>query len=171
MECTLLKKKDTKKEIIIEPKPVFVLAVICFIIIIITLYKIEIFKRFVDSQKQDNQLELEAIDGEENQEKQRKETALTYLIVLGIAFIVICGWFFIVLLKGSEDLFLKNLRTVTFTKIIIDNVIPIIIILRNDSMFNIFKCHVYQHFHIIHIFKRCLCPNNQIEPMIELNAL
>ena len=102
--------------------------------------------------------------------EKRKETALTYLIVLGIAFIVICGWFFIVLLKGSEDLLLKNLRTVTFTKIIIDNVIPIILILRNDSMFDFFKSHyVYQHFHYIHTFKRCLCPN-RIEPMIELNA-
>ena len=90
--------------------------------------------------------------------------------MLGIAFIVICGWFFIVLLKGSEDLLLKNLRTVTFTKIIIDNVIPIILILRNDSMFDFFKSHyIYQHLHIIHIFKKCLCPN-QIEPMIELNA-
>ena len=129
----------------------------------------------MDSQKHSPQLELETIDGNENQDnsirEQRKENALTYLIVLGIAFIVICGWFFIVLLKESQDLLLKNLRTVTFTKIIIDNIIPIILIIRNDSMFKFFKIHyVYKHFHVKHIFKRCLCPN-QIEPMIEVNVL
>ena len=150
---------------IIEPKPVFVLAIICFIIMIITLYKIETFKRYVDSQKHGNENQDNSI------REQRKENALTYLIVLGIAFIVICGWFFIVLLKESQDLLLKNLRTVTFTKIIIDNIIPIILIIRNDSMFKFFKIHyVYKHFHVKHIFKRCLCPN-QIEPMIEVNVL
>ena len=142
---------------------------------IITLYKIETFKRYVDSQKHSPQLKLETIDGNENQDnsirEQRKENALTYLIVLGIAFIVICGWFFIVLLKESQDLLLKNLRTVTFTKIIIDNIIPIILIIRNDSIFKFFKIHyVYKHFHVKDIFKRCLCPN-QIEPMIEVNVL
>ena len=40
---------------------------------IITLYKIETFKRYVDSQKHSPQLKLETIDGKENQDNSIRE--------------------------------------------------------------------------------------------------
>ena len=134
--------------------PFIIVMVVCLKIMIFTQYKIEKFNQSVDSQHQDVQLE-EA--GQENQNYFN-----TYRIVLIMIFFFIISVPIYHLLRGPS--YELTLRLIAMKHIILHNVIPIIFIVRNDTLFCFMKIQILK-------ILKCKCRNNQIEPMIELNVL
>ena len=139
--------------------PFIITMVVCLMIMIFTQYKIEKFNQSVDSQHQDVQLE-EA--GQENQDYFNTYSKNTYRIVLTIIFFFIISTPIYHLLRGPS--YELTLRLIAMKHIIFHNVIPIILIVQNDTLFCFMKIQILK-------ILKCKCRNNQIEPMIELNVL
>ena len=106
-------------------KPLTFAFLICLIILILTQYKIEKFKKSVDSQAQFDQMETS-----------------TNRIEIGVLCISILIVLFMALWKTdsvNEILLLKKILIVQFIN---TNVIPIIFIVRNENMCSYFKCNI-----------------------------
>ena len=121
----LLTGKESKDDSLFPVKPMIFSLFICLIILILTQYQIEKFKKSVDSQAQFDQMETS-----------------TNRIEIG----VLCISILIVLFMASwktdsvnEILLLKKILIVQFIN---TNVIPIIFIVRNENMCSYFKCNI-----------------------------
>ena len=89
----------------------------------------------------------------------------TYRIVFTIIIVMLISMALFILITPPEHMYIKMLRFVSIKQLIIANIIPIILIIRNDNISSYFKSQISK------ILKSCWCKNNQIEPIIELNVL
>ena len=145
-------------------------------ILIFTQYKIEKFNQSVDSQQQDVQVQGDPHGniymgnpveeaGEENQNSSNTYISKnTYRIVLIILFVSLTSVVLFIFLTPWVHFYDITLRVSTIKYVILHNVIPIIFIVRNDTLFCFMKIQIMK-------ILKCKCRNNQIEPMIELNVL
>ena len=160
-----------------KPIPFFITVGVCVGILIFTQYKIEKFNQSVDSQQQDVQVQgdphgnFQAGDpveeaGEENQKfSDTYISKNTYRIVLIILFVYFTSVALLFTFLTPWVHFHDIIHRVTAIKyMILHNVIPIIFIVRNDTLFCFMKIQIMK-------ILKCKCRNNQIEPMIELNVL
>ena len=115
--------KDSNDDNLFPGKPVIFAAFICLIILILTQYQIEKFKKSVDSQAQFDQMET--------------STNRIEICVLCISILIVL---FTALLK--TDSFDKILKKMLIVQFINTNVIPIIFIVRNENMCSYFKCNI-----------------------------
>ena len=145
-----------------KPIPFFITIGVFGIILIFTQYKIEKFNQSVDSQQQD--VQVEEAGGEENQNFSDKYSKNTYRIVLIILFLFLISVALFTFLTPWVHFNDITLRLSTIKYVILHNVIPIIFIVRNDTLFCFMKIQIMK-------ILKCKCRNNQIEPMIELNVL
>ena len=104
-------------------KPLTFAFFICLIILFLTQYKIEKFKKSVDSQAPFEQMKIS-----------------TNRIEIGVLCISILIVLFTALLK--TDSFDKILKKMLIVQFINTNVIPIIFIVRNENMYSYFKCNL-----------------------------
>ena len=121
----------------VSVKPMIFAVSICLIILILTQYQIEKYKKSVDSQVQFGQ--LEASKG--NQEFDCKyNITSTNRIEIGVLCISVLVVLFMSLwTTDSTDKLLKRIVIVQFIN---TNVIPIIFIVRNENMYSYFKCKI-----------------------------
>ena len=116
----ILTGEESKDDNLFPVKPMILALFICLIILILTQYQIEKFKKSVDSQAQFDQMET--------------STNRIEICVLCISILIVL---FTALLKtDSFDEILKKMLIVQFIN---TNVIPIIFIVRNENMYSYFK--------------------------------
>ena len=131
---------------------------VCGMILVFTQCKIEKFNRSVASQQQDVQVE-------ENQNSSDRYRNSTIRIALIILFLLLTSvTMYHLLVRRPWVNILDILRTRTLKEITLYNIIPMIFIVRNDTLFCFVKIQILK-------ILKCKCKNNQIEPMIELNVL
>ena len=119
----LLTGKESKDDSLFPVKPIIFSVLICLIILILTQYQIEKFKKSVDCQAQFDQMETS-----------------TNRIEIGVLCISILIVLFIALWKtDSVNEILKKMLIVQFIN---TNVIPIVFIVRNENMYSYFKCNI-----------------------------
>ena len=150
-------------------RPILIPSMIALIVLIITEYKIDKFRKSVDSQEQF--YEVQAIEEEEEEEEKEERNCTNYCrkyslrVVIGILSIhVLCTILYIVNFASQENLDIVRLRRISIIKLVIENIIPFVLIVRNQKLFCFFKAQ------ILTILKLCKLRKNQIEP-IELNVL
>ena len=149
----------------VEPEPLpklptlmLIMLGINLMILIFTQYKIEKFNQSVDSQQQHVE---EA--GEEYQNFADTYSKNTYRILLLILCILFTSVVIYFLLSDWSDIIII-VKAITIKHMILHNIIPIIFIVRSEPLFCFIKIQILK-------ILKCKCRNNQIEPMIELNAL
>ena len=148
---------DTKTDAA-KPIPFFITIGVCGIILVFTQCKIEKFNQSVASQQQDVQVE-------ENQNSSDRYRNCTIRIALMILFLLLTSvTMYHLLVRRPWVNILDISRTRTLKEIILYNIIPMIFIVRNDTLFCFMKIQILK-------ILKCKCRNNQIEPMIELNVL
>ena len=116
--------------------PIWIFLMISLIVLIITDYRIDKFRKSVDSQHQFN----------EEQTAEEEIHCIYYCrkyslrVVSGILFTFIsCIILFIVIFAFQENLDLKRLRKISINYIIMENIIPFVLIVRNQKLFCFFK--------------------------------
>ena len=143
-------------------RPILIPSMIALIVLIITEYKIDKFRKSVDSQEQF--YEVQAIEEERNCTNYCRKYSLR--VVIGILSIhVLCTILYIVNFTSQENLDIIRLRRISIIKLVIENIIPFVLIVRNQKLFCFFKAQ------ILTILKLCKLKKNQIEPMIQLNVI
>ena len=149
----------------INSKPNMIVAMIGMIVLIITEYKIIKFKKSVDSRQQFD--EIPAAAGEEEGNCICYFKKYSDRIVFGILFVLFLCTFLYSVINNLHliDLSLRRLRRISFQNTVTQNIIPIILIVRNPKMFYFFKSEIFS------ILRICKLNKNQIKPaMIELNV-
>ena len=128
------------------PKILFISPIFCVTILIVTQYKIEMFKKSVDVQAKFDQLDVEMSNQENNRTNYNKNTVR---IVLSLSSI---GLFFIIL-KTLNYYYYPDynhfLLTSSALHFIYNIAIPVIFIIRNDNLYH------FCQFQIMQIFKCC----------------
>ena len=165
--CYVASGKNIENGFSAKPVPFFITMGICVMILIFTQCKIEKFNKSVDSQQQDVQGQDDPVEeaGEENQNSSNTYISKnTYRIVLIILFLFLISVALFTFLTPWVHFYDITLRVSTIKYVILHNVIPIIFIVRNDTLFCFMKIQIMK-------ILKCKCRNNQIEPMIELNVL
>ena len=134
----LLTGKESNDDNWSPAKPVVFAVIICLIILILTQYQIEKFKKTVDSQAQFDQLE-EASDSSQEFDCNYSKITNTNRIEIGVLGISVLVVLFMSLWKADSHVKLQKTLIVQFIN---TNVIPIIFIVRNENMYSIFKCNI-----------------------------
>ena len=128
------------------PKILFISPIFCVTILIVTQYKIEMFKKSVDVQAKFDQLDVEMSNQENNRTNYNKNTVR---IVLSLSSI---GLFFIIL-KTLNYYYFPDYNHFLLTNsalfFIYNIAIPVIFIIRNDNLYH------FCQFQIMQIFKCC----------------
>ena len=135
----LLTGKESNDDNLTPAKPVVFAIFICLIILILTQYQIEKFKKTVDSQAQFDQLEASEGNQEFDCNYKITNTNRIEIGVLGISVLVIL---FMSLWNADTDSYVKSLKHILTVQFITTNVVPIIFIVRNEKMYSIFKCNI-----------------------------
>ena len=134
--------KESNDFNLLPVKPMILAVAICLIILILTQYKIEMFKKSVESQAaQFDQLEA-CTSKEGNQDEfyckyNIKNTHRIEITVLSITFLELV--FMSLWETDSTDKLLLKILIVQFIN---TNVIPILFIVRNENMYTIFKYNI-----------------------------
>ena len=128
-------------------------AIICLIILIVTQYQIEMFRKSVDLRGRLHQLEVWHYEGEENQEYNNESNNYykmnTNRIILCLSLVVlvlVIGVGSKVIVRITGDLYNGWLQFTTVLHFILTIVIPMIFIIRNDNLYNLFKCQIIKFF-------------------------
>ena len=128
-------------------------AIICLIILIVTQYQIEMFRKSVDLRGRLHQLEVWHYEGEENQECNNESNNYykmnTNRIILCLSLVVlvlVIGVGSKVIVRITGDLYNGWLQFTTVLHFILTIVIPMIFIIRNDDLYNLFKCQIIKFF-------------------------
>ena len=170
-EYCLITGKKIEKDIFITSRSNIIPLSIGVIVLFITEYKIYKFKKCVDHQQK---LDAIQVSGEEEEEERngihnyckKNSNRIITLIVFGIVFTFFIS---IILYKvnvlSGKDLDLKRLRSIAIQNLVMQNIIPLILIVRNQKLFCFFEAQ------ILTILRSCKLRKNQIEPMIELNVI
>ena len=130
-------------------------AIICLIILIVTQYHIEMFRKSVDLRGRLHQLEVWHYEGEENQECNNESNKYykmnTNRIILCLSLVVlvlVIGVGSKVIVRITGDLYNGWLQFTTVLHFILTIVIPMIFIIRNDNLYNLFKCQIIKFFEL-----------------------
>ena len=143
---------------VVKPIPFFITVGVCGIILVFTQCKIEKFNQSVASQQQDVQVE----ENQNSSDTYRNNTIRITLIILFLSLTSVTMYHLLTCRPWVNILDL--LRIHTLKEITLYNIIPMIFIVRNDTLFCFVKIQILK-------ILKCKCRNNQIEPMIELNVL
>ena len=119
--------------------PILFAVFICLIILILTQYHIENFKKIVDSQTRFDQLE-EASTGNQEFGCTKYNITNTYRIEIGVLSITVLVVLFMPLWKSDSAG--KLLAKTLIVQFISTNAIPIMFIVRNENMYSYFKCKI-----------------------------
>ena len=150
----------------INSKPNMIVAMIGMIVLIFTEYKISKLKKSVDSRQQCDEMPAE----EEGRNCIHYFKKYSDRIVFCILFaLLLCTFLYSVqpniVTNLHLGLSLRRLRRICFQNTITQNIIPIILIVRNPKMFYFFRSEIFS------IFRICKLNKNQIKPaMIKLNV-
>ena len=153
------------------PLPIAIGISTCIVIFIFTQYKIERFNQSVDAQQQQHPQPVQhQQEREENQDQNvsQENSKYTYRIALAIIIALIVSFMLFRVMQppSPKHLYIKMLRLISIKLLILNNTIPIILIIRSGNISSFFKSQ------IIKILKSCRnCKNNQIEPIVELNVV
>ena len=134
----LLTGKFKSSDSLIHSKPILCATLLCTSISIFTHRKIEKFKKHVDSQRNFDQLE----DGEESQEINTMDCELgttttgRILVAIGCIINTIIIIYMFIKVKDHAIRRLEALLLIHFFNL---NVIPMILVMRNENIFNFFK--------------------------------
>ena len=151
----LLTEPDRLKisENLIHSKPILIVTFICSIISIFSHYKIEKFKKHVDSQRKFDQLEeVEECQEQDNEDCELGKNTGNIIIAVGcvINLIVIIYMFNI-----TKEIVIRRHEALLLIHFLDLNVIPMIFAVRNENIFNFFKneikmyCLFILHYYLI----------------------
>ena len=128
----LLSDSDIKNDNLITSKPLFIVILICLTTSIVIHYKIEIFKKHVDSQSE---------AGEKYQEGNCEYSMNTgrIIICIGSILILIMILYMLNIRTEIEDLYFRWHEGLALIQFFNLNVIPMIFIVRNVNMLHFFK--------------------------------
>ena len=142
-------EKCTRHGILMQPdlpKMLFISLLVCVIILIVTQYKIEMFKKSVDAQAKFDQLDEDRNNQESIKTNYNKNTVR---ILLSLSFV---GLFFFLLVLSSYYLTLSSpeyihLLITSSTLIFVFNIaIPVIYIVRNENLYHFCQCQIMKIF-------------------------
>ena len=159
----LLIGKTKTSENLIHSKPILAIVLVCSIISIFTHYKIEKFKKHVDSQRKFDQLEGGEAERQEGDIVDCEFGTNTgkILIALGCVINLIVIIYMFNVTKEIEIRRHEALLLIHFFNL---NVLPMILVVRNENIFNFFKneikmkCLYIINFPLI-VFNVIVCSN------------
>ena len=162
----LLTGKNHENKRFMYSTPTLIASMICLIILIVTEYRIEKFKKSVDSQQQLYEIQVMG-------EEEKRNCLLNYLkkisdrIVFRILFLLLLLFIIIRIFNSAplKGIYILRLRRISIVNIVMLNIIPLILIVRNQKLFCFFKAQLSTTLRLFTLKK------NQIEPIIELNVL
>ena len=135
--------------------PMLIVKIICFLILFVTQYKIEMFSKYVDSKRKFYQLEEGAAAEADDQERNCKYNKVNIRIIL----VILCVLFlltFVILLETTENLYIQRLKVIVVIVLINFNIIPMLFIATNKNLYCFFKNQVMKiMFRIICLKKKC----------------
>ena len=139
------------------------------VVLIITEYKIYKFKKCVDSQHELDEIQVR---GEEEEEgncihyfRKNSDRIIFGIILTFLLFTFVYNIVNLNLTLNFNFLNLRRLIRICIQNLVTQNIIPIILIVRNPKLFCFFKAEFFS------IFRLCKLKKNQIEPMIQLNVI
>ena len=123
---------DMKNDSLIRSKPLFFVILILFTTSIVIHYRIEIFKKQVDSQSE---------AGENYQEGNCEYSMNTgrIIICIGSILILIMVFYLCTIETDMENFFIRRHESLALMQFFNMNVIPMILIVRNENMLHFFK--------------------------------
>ena len=131
----------------LQPKVLFISSIFCVILLIVTQYKIEMFKKSVDVKAKFDQLDEDENNQESNSTNYKKNTVR---IVLCLSSVI---RFIVILVIGKSSILIPDYihlliiaSTINFINII---VIPVMFIVRNENLYH------FSQRQIIKIFQCC----------------
>ena len=164
---SLMTGKKIENDIsIISRTPMIIPVVIGSIVLIVTEYKIYMFKKCVDSKHQlDEEEEEEERNCKQHYCKKNSNRIITLIVIAIVFTFVLSAFLYKFNVLSQNDLDVKRLRIIGIQSLVIQNIIPLILIVKNQKLYHFFEAQ------ILTILRLCKFKKNQIEPMIELNVL
>ena len=156
----LITGKKKENNIFINSRPILIPIVIGLIVLITTEYKIYKFRKSVDSQQVQEEEERNCIH-------YCRKYSLRVLIGILSTFVLYMPFRHILYSMNFgplENLELKRLTRISTKTLVLHNIIPFVLIVRNQKLFCFFQAQ------ILAILRLCKLKKNEIKP-IELNVL
>ena len=144
--------KSTRHGILMEldlPKVLLISTIVCVIILIVTQYKIEMFKKSVDEQAKFDQLDEDTNNQESNRTNYNKNTVRIVLSLSSVGLFLIILKFFSYFLTLSVPEYIHLLITSCALNFIYNIAIPVTYIVRNENLYHFCQCQIMK------IFKCC----------------
>ena len=120
--------------------PMLIVKIICFVILVVTQYKIEIFSKCVDSKRKFYQLEEGSVVEADDQERNCRYNKINIRIILVILCVLFSVTYFIV--GTTESLYIQRLKVMVASSLINFTIIPMLYIATNKNMYCFFKNQV-----------------------------
>ena len=150
LENTVAYQQMTKKSVCHTcPMMLFISPIVCVIILIVTQYKIELFKRSVDVQAKFDQVDEEMNNQESTRTNYNKNTVRIVLSLSSVGLFVLILKISSYYLTLSTPDYIHFLITSSALNFIYNIAIPVIYIVRNDNLYH------FCQFQIMEIFKCC----------------
>ena len=150
LENTVAYLQITKKSVCHAcPMMLFISPIVCVIILIVTQYKIELFKRSVDVQAKFDQVDEEMNNQESTRTNYNKNTVRIVLSLSSVGLFVLILKISSYYLTLSTPDYIHFLITSSALNFIYNIAIPVIYIVRNDNLYH------FCQFQIMEIFKCC----------------
>ena len=132
-----------------QPKMLLISPIVCVIILILTQYQIEMFKKSVDAQAKFDQLDEDKNNQERNRTIYDKNTVriLLSLSSVGLFFVILILICYYSTLSSPE--YIHLLIASSTLNFIYNIVIPVIYIVRNENLYHFCQCQIMK------IFKCC----------------
>ena len=152
---------------IISRTPMIIPVVIGSIVLIVTEYKIYMFKKCVDSKHQLDEEEEEERNCKQHYCKENSNRIITLIVIAIVFTFVLSAFLYRFNVLSQNDLDVKRLRIIgiPIQNLVMQNIIPLILIVKNQKLYHFFEAQ------ILTILRLSKFKKNKIEPMIELNVL
>ena len=140
--------------------PAMIVKIICFFILIVTQYKIEMFSKYVASKRKFYQIEEGgATPSPDDQERNCKYNKINIRIILVILCVLFLVTYF--LYENTEDLYIQRLKIIVVIVLINFNIIPMLYIATNENMYCLFKNQVMKIMSIrfVCLKRKCQLPS------------
>ena len=141
--------------------PAMIVKIICFIILIVTQYKIEMFSKYVASKRKFYQIEEGgAAPSPDDQERNCKYNKINIRIILVILCVLFLVTYFLYY-ENTEDLYIQRLKIIVVIVLINFNIIPMLYIATNENMYCLFKNQVMKIMSIrfVCLKRKCQLPS------------
>ena len=137
--------------------PAMIVKIICFIILIVTQYKIEMFSKYVASKRKFYQIEEGSPDDQERNCKYNKINIRIILVIFCVLFLVTYFLYY----ENTEDLYIQRLKIIVVIVLINFNIIPMLYIATNENMYCLFKNQVMKIMSIrfVCLKRKCQLPS------------